>query len=100
RAQTDHRLQERRAIEVDENGLDQAVAGVAEAVERGDDLLRDRRLHDTEGVVGGGWATVGADRRRQRPDRLQHRVTVGEGLEALTKRMRLAKPIGSLPVPQ
>ena len=80
-AQPHHGLQDRRAVDRQEDLLQVAVALIAIAVEGGDDAVRDHGLPLQQGVVGRSGLALLAHLLRELGDLLHQRVALREDLE-------------------
>jgi hypothetical protein len=94
--QSDQRLQQRRAVNAEEDLLHAAIAQIAIAIERGDDPVRNHGLHLEQGVVGRNRLALLANLLGELGDLLHQRVAVREQFVGQFGRVQLVQPFGRL----
>ncbi len=94
--QPDQRLQQRRAVNAEEDLLQAAIAQIAIAVERGDDPVRDHGLHLEQGIVGRSGPALVAHLLGELGDLPHQRVAVREQFVGQFGGIELVQPFGGL----
>ena len=94
--QPDQCLQQRRAVDRQENLFHAAIPQIAIAVQGGDDPIRDHGLHLEQGIVGRSGPALPAHLLGQLRDLPHQRVAVRKEFKGQFGRIELVQPFGGL----